>query len=141
MKSKIFTALVALLPFTSVSSFVDDEGDVLDQFMVSAGTTGYILAKAIDCAQEQGFRYVKILKAEYSFGNQSGEFSCLKETDEDGQIVQFEDEAVLLTLSLLNEKPQDTDYMDTFKYQDIADLIGEGFEDYDNENETDDYEE
>ncbi|MBS0625792.1 MAG: hypothetical protein JSS32_07060 [Verrucomicrobia bacterium] len=121
MKSKIFSALLMLLPFTQMNAFIDDDdGEVLDQFMLTMGSNGYMLCKAIDMARDSGYRYVKVLTAEYTIGNQSGGFTCqLDNDDEEGELLHYQDETFKMTLSCLNFTPADTDYMDTEIYQDI----------------------
>ena len=125
MKSKILKALLMLLPFTQVSAYIDeDDGEVVDQFMLTMGSSGYILCKAVDLAREEGFQYVKILSAEYSLGNQTGGFTCQLEDEADGgQILQFEDEAFKLTVSCMNSTPSDSDYIDTDAYENVYDLF------------------
>lgn len=132
MKSKILTALLMLLPFTQLTAYIDeDDGEVVDQFMLTMGTSGYILCKAIDMARENGFRFVKILSAEYSMGNQSGGFTCQLEEEGPGRVLNYEDEAFKMSISCLNVASADTDYIDTDTYQDFLDIFDEDGDDGD----------
>lgn len=113
-----------LLPFTNLTAYIDeDDGEVVDQFMLTMGSSGYILCKAIDMARENNFRYVKILSAEYTLGNQSGGFTCQPEGEEQGEILTYQDEAFTLSVSCMNFTPEDTDYMDTELYESFLDIL------------------
>ncbi len=137
MKSKILTALVFLLPFAQTFAFSDDDYEHiarLDQFQVTTSSCVFILGQAMDLAKEHGYRYVKILRAEYTIGNQSGDFSCpLEDEDELGFITSFEDTAFRLVISCLNEKPEDPAYIDINAYANLFD-----FDDDDDDSEDDD---
>lgn len=149
MKSKIFTMLLMLLPFTHVSAFLDDDDEDLegfDQFLLTMGTSGYLLWQAIDIAKENNYRYVKILVAEYTVGNQSGGFTCpLQDENNPGKVINFEDESFKLVVSCFDTKPDDTDYIDIEEYKTIIDSFGldeedPGFNfdgDYDDEGDWD----
>ena len=120
MKSKILTALLMLFPFMQLTAFIDeDDGEVIDQFLLTIGTSGYILWQSIDLAHENGFRYVKILSADYKMGNQEGSFKNQTEEDEQGVLLNFEDEVCAITVSCFHFMPNDTDYMDTEEYQEL----------------------
>ncbi|MCC6127828.1 MAG: hypothetical protein IT584_01325, partial [Chlamydiae bacterium] len=88
MKSKIMAALVFLLPITQIFAFSDDDYEYiayLDQFQVTTSSALFIVGQAMDLAKEHGFRYVKVLRAEYTLGNQSGDFTCpLEDESEPG---------------------------------------------------------
>lgn len=126
MRSKILIALLMLLPFTKVSAFFDEESsEGIDQFLLTMGTSGYILWQAIDLARENNYQYVKILHAEYTLGNQSGGFTCqLEDESQPGRIIHFEDETFKLVISCCHTRPEDTDYIDVEEYRAIIDSFG-----------------
>jgi hypothetical protein len=60
MKKWILSSLVLFLPF-SLSAQEEQEDFFPDQFSLCLGGTYYLVAKAMDIAQDHGYPYVKIL--------------------------------------------------------------------------------
>ncbi len=120
---KFFLTVLAVLPFFSpvsrLSAFMPEDDEPLDQFMVTMGASGYILWQAIDLAKENHFRYLKILSAEYTLGNQSGSLLCQSEGERVGKILMFEDDVIKITVSCYSTMPEDTDYIDAEVYKDL----------------------
>jgi|GEM_PF-4889390 len=137
MKSKILTALLMLFPFMQLTAFIDEEdGETVDQFLLTIGTSGYMLWQAVELAHENGFRYVKILSAEYKVGNQAGGFTNQTEEDKEGALLSFEDDLCKMTVSAFHFMPNDTDYIDTEDYQD---LLNDDEDDDDTSSDEDDF--
>ncbi len=120
---KFFLTLLAAAPLffpsSHLSAFMPEDDEPLDQFMVTMGASGYILWQAIDLAKENHFRYLKILSAEYTLGNQSGSFVCESKGEKVGKIFMFEDDVIKITVSCYNVMPEDTDYIDAEVYKDL----------------------
>ena len=146
MKSKILSSLFVWLPFaqTIASSDDDDSFDYeyfayLDQFQITTASAVMIVGHAIDLAKELGFRYIKILRAEYTLGNQSGDFTCpLEDDSEPGQILTFEDTAFKLVISCFNTRPDDTAYIDIEAVAHIFQFDDEDDDDDDSSFDSDD---
>ena len=69
MKKWILSSLVLLLPF-SLSAQEEQDDFFPDQFSFCLGGTYYLVAKAMDIAQDHGYPYVKILS--YELENEHG---------------------------------------------------------------------
>lgn len=148
MKSTLFTlcaALSVLLPSARAEAFFPGEdAEPLDQFLVTAGFTGYILWQAIDLAKENHYQYFKILSAEYVYGSQTGNFSCPLKEEERGAVLSYEDEVMKFTIICCGIQPDDPDYIDAELYRDLFDSIKEEieegfyFSDEDGEEDEDD---
>ncbi|MDP1609158.1 MAG: hypothetical protein Q8L98_07590 [Chlamydiales bacterium] len=136
MKSKMFAVLMVLASLFSSSqlqavSFPSPEEESMDQFLVTAGTTGYILWQALELAKENGYRYVKILSAEYAWGNQVGSFTCPRDGDDTGKLISFEDETIRMVISCCSVEPADPDYIDVELYEGLFEFFDEEDEDGD----------
>lgn len=136
MKSKMFAVLMVFASVFSSSqiqavSFPNPEEEPMDQFLVTAGTTGYILWQALEVAKENGYRYVKILSAEYSWGNQVGSFTCPRDGDDIGKLISFEDDTIRMVISCCAELPADPDYIDVELYEGLFEFFDEEDEDGD----------
>jgi hypothetical protein len=112
----LFILLASSLHATKENNVPDD------QLLVIYGSSGYVLYKVLDFANDHGFRYVKILSYEFdAFGHTISGKS--KTSSNGGRFFELRDENAKVSFLCFEELPQDIYVIDVKQYQFILDDI------------------
>jgi hypothetical protein len=117
------------MPLSSQIFFSEDIAPK-DQFTALFDTTAYALYKALDFANDHGFRYVKILSYEFvGFGHKmTGSYT--QEVPHQGRLFTLQDELLTISFLCYKEAPEDRNIIDLEAHRDLLDKVAEGSEDY-----------
>ncbi len=90
--------------------------------MVIFGSSSYVVYRALDFANDHGFRYIKILSYEFKgFGHS---FSGSSQSEHKrGQFIELKDDNATIGLLLFEEKPNDPYVIDTEKYRYLLEKV------------------
>lgn len=89
-----------------------------DQLHVIFGSSGYVLYKVLDFANDHGFRYIKILSYEF-FGFDLNVTGICKGDPNGGRFFELEDENSRISFVCFKEAPDDPLIIDLEKYRSI----------------------
>lgn len=122
MKNLVYKMFLFLTPFIGIYS--DEEAKLPeDQMEVIFGSGGYVLYKALDFANDHGFRYFKILSYEFNGFDHSVTGSCKSSDQSKGRYFELKDEVVSVSIVCYEEKPNDPQVIDLEKYREFLDEV------------------
>ncbi len=106
--------LLACVPLRSEENNIPD-----DQLLVIFGSSGYVIYKVLDFANDHGFKYVKILS--YTFNAFEHEVSAICKGDKShgGRYFELKDENVYISFLCFEEPPNDLYIIDLEKYRSL----------------------
>lgn len=117
----ILLLLIFFIPFASLHASKENNTPD-DQLLVIYGSSGYVLYKVLDFANDHGFRYVKILSYEFdAFGHTISGKS--KTNSNGGRFFELRDENAKVSFLCFEEQPQDIYVIDVKQYQFILDDV------------------
>lgn len=96
-----------------------------DQVLVLFGSSGYVIYKVIDFANDHGYRYAQVLSYEFqAFGHTiKGSYP----THQEGRYFELRDENVFIGFICFNDAPPDDPYIiDIDKYRHLLDDVHAG---------------
>lgn len=98
-----------------------------DQLLVLFGSSGYVLYKVLDFANDHGFRYVKILSYEFHAFDHTiaGQWNG---TEKGGRYFELKDGSATVSFCCFTEAPSGGYSIDLEKYRPILDDIASGGE-------------
>jgi hypothetical protein len=96
-----------------------------DQFSALFESTAYVLYKALDFANDHGFRYIKILSYEFTGVDHAVVGVCNYRDYKQGRFIKLKDEFLTISLLCFKEKPNDLNIIDLEKHRAMLDSIGE----------------
>ena len=109
---------VFVLLFTKVCA-QENSGAPSDQFLVVFGSSGYVLYKVMDFANDHGFRYIKILSYEFSAFDHKMEGRITAEPCHGGRYFELRDENAMVAFLCYDIKPKDPMIIDLLEYRDL----------------------
>ena len=113
--------LSQLLPLTFLCA---QESAPEDQLLVIFGSSGYIIYKVLDFANDHGFRYVKVLSFRFSAFDHEISGSYQGEKKPEGRYFELKDSHAFISFLCLDEKPSDDPHIiDLEKYQSLIHQI------------------
>lgn len=113
--------LIGLLFLSSLSA-----KETNDQLLVIFGSSGYVLYKVLDFANDHGFRYVKILSYEFNAFEHSIAGTSQGNRSQGGRYFELKDENSFITFLCFEEKPNDIYSIDLEEYRYLLDrVVGE----------------
>ncbi|HSX10093.1 MAG TPA: hypothetical protein VLF94_00025 [Chlamydiales bacterium] len=127
MKSLILLLLSALPLQAHV--FNDEDAAPKDQFSALFGTTVYALYKALDFANDHGFRYIKILSYEFNGFDNKVKGTATRSDSSRGRQFTLQDPLMTITFICYKEKPDDRNCIDLEEHRSLIDQIEEGNDD------------
>ena len=122
MKAFILFALILLAPLDSLSA-EETDGTPNDQLLVIFGSSGYILYKVLDFANDHGFRYIKILSYEFNAFAHKISGSATSEPPHGGRYFELRDENSAISFLCYEEAPEDLYVIDLNKYHPLLEKI------------------
>ena len=101
------------------------EGDEIpnDQLLVVFGSSGYILYKILDFANDHGFRYIKILSYEFTAFEHRIAGQATTEPSHGGRYFELRDENSVISFLCYETPPNDIYVIDLEKYRDLLENI------------------
>lgn len=109
----IFCSVFALTALRAQSNLPDD------QLLVVFGSSGYVLYKVLDFANDHGFRYIKILSYEFNAFEHSISGKCRGDKSHGGRYFELKDENVSIAFLCFEEAPNDIYIIDLEKYRSL----------------------
>lgn len=110
--------LSGLLLFSSL--FADQKND---QLHVLFGASGYVLYKALDFANDHGFRYIKILSYEFKGFDHTLSGKYEGDRNQGGRYFELKDEYCHVSLLCLDESSKDPSAIDLENYRSLLDRV------------------
>jgi hypothetical protein len=117
-----FKLLVLLLPCVSMRAEPSDLPN--DQFLVVFGSSGYVLYKVLDFANDHGFRYIKILSYEFNGFDHEISGHCHNKPS-GGRFFELTDENASICFLCFEERPNDPFIIDLEKYRSLLDEVAD----------------
>lgn len=113
--------LILLLPFSLIraQSNIPD-----DQLLVIFGSSGYVIYKVLDFANDHGYRYIKILSYEFNVFEHCINGICKGDRSHGGRYFELKDDNVWITFLCFEEPPDDIYIIDLEKYRSLLSDIG-----------------
>ncbi len=93
-----------------------------DQLLVVFGSSGYVLYKVLDFANDHGFRYIKILSYDFSAFDHKITGSYTGDTPHGGRYFELKDENASISFLCFDEIPNDIYVIDLKKYRSLLDI-------------------
>jgi len=122
MKNLFLYILIVLFPLTSIQA-KDNTPD--DQLLVIFGSSGYVLYKVLDFANDHGFRYIKILSYEFNAFEHAITGTCHGDRNLGGRYFELKDDNISISFLCFEEKPNDIYIIDLEKYRSLLDDVSE----------------
>ncbi len=120
MNRFFFGVLAFFIPFNSIWSQGNSPDD---QLLVIFGSSGYVLYKVLDFANDHGFRYIKILSYEFNAFEHTINGSCNTCQDQGGRYFQLKDENSSISFLCFTEVPKDIYTIDLEKYRSLLENV------------------
>jgi hypothetical protein len=96
-----------------------------DQLLVIFGSSGYVLYKALDFANDHGFRYIQILSYEFKAFHHEIKGTFQGERNFGGRYFELKDENSSMAILCYDEPPKDRYYIDLEKYRSLLETLEE----------------
>ena len=94
-----------------------------DQLLVIFGSSGYVLYKVLDFANDHGFRYIKILSYEFTAFEHKITGSATSEPSHGGRYFELRDENSNISFLCYEDEPEDIYVIDLEKYRSLLENI------------------
>jgi hypothetical protein len=96
-----------------------------DQLLVIFGSSGYVLYKVLDFANDHGFRYIKILSYEFNAFTHRITGTCTGDRSLGGRYFELKDENLSVAFLCFEEAPNDAYIIDLERYRSLLETIDE----------------
>ena len=113
MRYFFFTLLLLSSPLKTIQA---EENGPADQLLVIFGSSGYILYKVLDFANDHGFRYIKILSYEFNAFEHMISGSYKPKQNLGGRYFELKDEYSFVSFLCFEENPNELYTIDLEKY-------------------------
>ncbi len=120
MRQLIFLGLFLIFPFANVQA---DDTTPDDQLLVIFGSSGYVLYKVLDFANDHGFRYIKILSFEFNAFEHTISGICNGDRSLGGRYFELKDENISVAFLCFEEPPNDVYIIDLERYRSLLETI------------------
>jgi len=100
----------------------------VEQLISIFGSSGYVLYKALDFANDHGYRYIKIISYEFDNFNQKAA-GCCDADSLPGRFFELVDENSTISVLCFDRAPDDKYIIDVKKHQDFIYRVEEALED------------
>jgi hypothetical protein len=120
---KTFLLSLALLFAPLTKSYAQKLPD--DQLLIIFGSSGYVLYKVLDFANDHGFLYIKILSYDFHAVDHKITGSTLGNTAPGGRYFELRDENAHITFLCFEDAPEDPYIIDLKKYRSLIDDMEE----------------
>lgn len=122
--------LLFLLPFTILHSqvFYDENEVPKDQFRAIFEANVYVLYKALDFANDHGFRYVQILSYEFTGFEHALTGNCTHAIPDQGRFFKLQDEFLTISFLCFEEAPNNRNIIDLEEYRSLIEEVTEGID-------------
>lgn len=117
MQKFLTKLLLLLLPLGGLKANLPD-----DQLLVIFGSSGYILYKVLDFANDHGFRYIKILSYEFNAFDHTIKGRC-ENTLKGGRFFELKDDSSTISFLCFQHPPNDIYIIDLEKYRSLLDEV------------------
>lgn len=94
-----------------------------DQLLVIFGSSGYILYKVLDFANDHGFRYIKIVNYTFRGFDHTITGACPASSVARGRFFELKDENTSVSFECFEEKPTDAYVIDLEKYRSLIEPV------------------
>lgn len=94
-----------------------------DQLLVVFGSSGYVLYKVLDFANDHGYRYIKILSYEFNAFEHEISGTCKGDRSLGGRYFELKDDNVFVSFLCFDEPPNDIYIIDLEKYRSLLEDI------------------
>ncbi len=101
-----------------------------DQLLVLFGSSGYVLYKVLDFANDHGFRYIKILSYEFNAFEHSINGVCKGIRNQGGRYFELKDENMSVSFLCFEEAPEDIYIIDLEKYRSVLEDVAASQDSY-----------
>ena len=112
--------LLFILPFGAMQA---QENVPDDQLLVVFGSSGYVIYKILDFANDHGYRYVKILSYKFHAFDHQIEGHCRGDRSHGGRYFEIKDENIFISFLCFDEQPNDIYIIDLEKYRALLDDV------------------
>lgn len=120
VKNIFLRGLLVLLPFSFIMA---DDTTPDDQLLVIFGSSGYVLYKVLDFANDHGFRYIKILSFEFNAFEHTISGVCNGDRSLGGRYFELKDENISVAFLCFEEPPNDVYIIDLERYRSLLETI------------------
>lgn len=96
-----------------------------DQLLVIFGSSGYVLYKVLDFANDHGYRYIKILSYEFKAFEHEISAICKGDRNLGGRYFELKDDNVFISFLCFEEPPHDIYIIDLEKYRSLLEDVSE----------------
>lgn len=128
MKRFLLVALLLVFPLAPLRA-QDNTPD--DQLLVIFGSSGYVLYKVLDFANDHGFRYIKLLSYEFNAFEHSITGICTGNRTQGGRYFELKDENISVSFLCFEEEPDDIYIIDLEKYRSVLEDVAAAQDKYD----------
>lgn len=109
--------------FLIFGSFQAQENFPDDQLLVVFGSSGYVIYKMLDFANDHGFRYIKILSYEFNAFDHQIKGTCKGDRGYGGRYFELKDDNILISFLCYDQPPNDIYIIDLEKYRSLLDDV------------------
>ena len=120
MKKSFLLMLLLFFPFASIQA-EDNSPD--DQLLVIFGSSGYVLYKVLDFANDHGFRYIKILSYEFNAYEHTVTGTCTGDRNLGGRYFELKDEDISVAFLCFEQPPNDVYIIDLERYRSLLETV------------------
>ena len=120
LRSSIVASTLSLFFFAPLQA---QEGLPDDQLLVIFGSSGYVIYKILDFANDHGYRYAKILSYEFNAFEHQIKGSCKAPHNLGGRYFELKDDNISISFLCFNELPNDPYIIDLEKYRPLLDDV------------------
>jgi hypothetical protein len=119
VKKFLLIVLLLFFPFASIHA-EDNTPD--DQLLVIFGSSGYVLYKVLDFANDHGFRYVKILSYEFKAFDHAITGTCNGDRSLGGRYFELKDDNISVAFLCFEDPPNDIYIIDLERYRSLLEI-------------------
>ena len=94
-----------------------------DQLLIVFGSSGYVIYKVLDFANDHGYRYIKILHYEFNAFDHYITGNCKADQRHGGRYFELKDENIFISFLCFDEQPSDIYIIDLEKYRSLLDDV------------------
>lgn len=116
----LLTGIAFFSPFAPIHA---EDNTPNDQLLVIFGSSGYVLYKVLDFANDHGFRYIKILSYEFNAFEHTIVGTCKGERSQGGRYFELKDDNSSISFICFQEPPDDVYIIDLEKYGSILEDV------------------
>lgn len=119
----MFILLLLFISLFGSAQADEPRGGPSDQLLVVFGSSGYILYRVLDFANDHGFRYIKILSYEFEAFQHKISGHLTEEPSQGGRYFELRDQNATVSFLCYESPPEDQYVIDLEKYRPLLEDI------------------